>query len=114
MRMPFISAVPNGVRVRVRLQPRASHDRIVGQHGDALKAQVTAAPVDGAANAALERLLARVAAVPASAVRVVVGAKSRDKVLEVITRDPAALISRLRGVAEPRGLVLVDKKLNGD
>lgn len=102
MKTAFVMPVAGGVRLRVRLQPRGSHNRIVGRYGDALKAQVTAAPVDGAANAALERLVAAAAEVPRSTVRVIGGTKSRDKIVEVATADAAAIAARLeRLVAEP-------------
>lgn len=100
MSASFLSSVPAGVRVRVRLQPRASHNRIVGRHGDTLKAQVTAPPVDGEANAALERLIAELVGLPRSAVRVVAGAKSRDKVVEVATADVATTTARLQCVID--------------
>jgi uncharacterized protein (TIGR00251 family) len=100
MKTPFLTPVAGGVRLRVRLQPRGSRNRIVGRRGDALKAQVTAAPVDGEANAALERLLAAAASVPRSTVRVVRGAKSRDKIVEVATTDAAAIAARLERLVD--------------
>jgi uncharacterized protein YggU (UPF0235/DUF167 family) len=48
-----------------------------------LRARVAAAPVDGAANDALIRLLARELDVPPSAVRIVRGATARSKVVAV-------------------------------
>ncbi len=99
MTVPFLTVVAAGVRVRVRLQPRAAHNRIVGRHGDSLKAQVTAPPADGKANAALERLLAAFAGVPPSAVRVVAGAKSREKTVELVTNDGPALAAKLERAA---------------
>ena len=93
------------LRLRVRLQPRASRDRVVGWHGTALKIQVHAPPVDGAANAALVNLLARTLAVPPRAVHIVHGDTSRDKVVEVGGVDPAACRQRLDAVLQG----LVDK-----
>jgi len=103
MSLPFLSPIPGGLRLRVRLQPRASHNRIVGQHGGSLKAQVTAPPVEGQANQALERLLARVTDLPRSAVRVVAGAKGREKVVELVTTDGPALAAKLRDCLFPDG-----------
>jgi uncharacterized protein (TIGR00251 family) len=71
------------LRFSVRVQPRASRSEIVGLHGDALKVRLAAPPVDGAANAALVELLADGLGVPRSCVRIVTGATSRGKVVEV-------------------------------
>ncbi|MBI4514911.1 MAG: DUF167 domain-containing protein [Deltaproteobacteria bacterium] len=103
----FLTTTPGTVRVRIRLQPRASHNRIVGWHGQALKAQVTAPPVEGEANAALVRLVARAVELPPSAVRVVGGAKSREKLVEIETVSPADVAAQLERLAG--GAVRVDK-----
>ena len=44
---------PDGIRLRIFLQPKASRDQIVGLHDGELKIVITAPPVDGAANAHL-------------------------------------------------------------
>jgi uncharacterized protein len=71
------------LRFSVHVQPRASRSEIVGLHGDALKVRLSAPPVDGAANEALVELLAAALGVSCAAVRVVAGATSRGKVVEV-------------------------------
>ena len=71
------------VRVRVHVQPRATRSEIVGLHGAALKVRLQAPPVDGAANEALVTLLAERLGVARRAVRVVAGASSRAKTVEV-------------------------------
>jgi uncharacterized protein (TIGR00251 family) len=91
------------LRLLVRLQPRAARHRIVGWHGEALKIQVQAPPVDNAANAALVALLAQTLAVPRGAVRIVHGSTSRDKLVEIDSADPAACRRRLD--AHLQGLV---------
>jgi uncharacterized protein (TIGR00251 family) len=83
------------LRLQIHLQPRAARNRIVGVHGDALKVQVHAPPVDGAANAALVELLADTLDVPRRAIRILQGATSRKKVIEIATADPAACRRRL-------------------
>ena len=55
----------------------------MGVHGDALKVRVAAPPVDGAANAALVELLAAALGIPRRGVRIVSGASSRSKVVEI-------------------------------
>jgi len=67
----------------VRLQPRARRDEVVGERGGAVVIRVTAPPVDGKANVALCRLVAKAAGVPPSRVRVVRGHRSRDKLVRV-------------------------------
>lgn len=70
-------------RIAVRLQPRARRDDVVGTRGDALVIRVTAPAIEGRANAALCAFVAKRAGVPKSAVRIVVGAGAREKVVEV-------------------------------
>ena len=84
-------------RIDVRLQPRAPRDEIAGWRGGRLVVRVTAPPVDDRANAALCKLIAKRAGVPRSAVAVVVGLRSRDKVVEISGLDD--LPAELRSVA---------------
>jgi uncharacterized protein (TIGR00251 family) len=71
------------LRFNVRVQPRASRSEIVGLHADALKVRLAAPPVDGAANEALIELLADALGIARTAVRIISGATSRGKVVEV-------------------------------
>jgi uncharacterized protein len=75
----------------VRLQPRARRDEVVGERNGALVIRVTAPPVDGRANAALCRLVAKVAGVAPSRVEIVRGHTSRDKVVRVTGLDEQEL-----------------------
>ena len=72
-------AIPGGVEIPVRVRTGAPAEAVGGRHGDALKVAVTAPPVDGRANDAVVRAVARALRVPPSAVTLVAGAKSRDK-----------------------------------
>lgn len=83
------------VRLTVRVQPRAARSRVVGRHGDALKVQVSAPPVEGAANAAVIEVIAAWLDVPRRAVDLVQGERGRDKVVAIAARDPAALARRI-------------------
>jgi len=78
-----IEATRTGCAFRVRVSPRASRDAIGGAHDGALKVALTAPPVEGAANAALVKLLAKRLGVSKSAVRIVSGESSRNKRVEV-------------------------------
>jgi uncharacterized protein (TIGR00251 family) len=79
----------------VRLQPRARRDEVVGERGGAVVIRVTAPPVDGKANEALCRLIARAAGVPPSRVSVVRGHTARLKVVRVEGLELAALRAAL-------------------
>lgn len=94
------------VTLRVRLTPRGGRDRIEGWMADAhgrpcLKVRVAAAPVEGAANAALLRLIAEALGRPARAVRVVSGELARIKRLEIEGADASDLV-RAFGEGERR------------
>lgn len=71
------------VRFAVRVQPRASSSEVAGVFGGALKVRLQAPPVEGAANEALVDLLAAELGVHRRQVRIVAGASSRGKVVEV-------------------------------
>jgi uncharacterized protein (TIGR00251 family) len=75
----------------VRVQPRAREDEIAGERDGRLLIRVTASPVDGRANAAVRKLLARALGVAPGSVRIVRGETSRDKLIEVAGLDAAAL-----------------------
>ncbi len=82
-------------RLRVRVQPGAAADAVVGWRQDVLAVRVTAPPVDGAANRAVQALLARALGVRPSAVTVLRGAASRDKWLAVEGLSGAEVRRRL-------------------
>lgn len=72
----------------IRLTPGASFDRIDGWDVDAdgrpvLKVRVRARPVEGEANAALLKLIAKTLGVPKSAVALARGGQSRTKMLTI-------------------------------
>jgi uncharacterized protein (TIGR00251 family) len=82
---PFLNIrqTAEGVRVAVRLTPKAARDAIEGvddYDGETvLRARVRALPEDGNANAALEKLIANWLGLPRSTVRLARGTKSRIK-----------------------------------
>jgi len=67
----------------VRLAPRASRDAIGAVIAGELVVRVTAPPVDGRANEALTRMLAKRLHVGRQTVRIVSGQHSRRKVVEI-------------------------------
>jgi uncharacterized protein (TIGR00251 family) len=89
---------PEAALVHVRVQPRAARDEIVAWEGDALRMRVSAPPVEGEANAAAAKVLARALGVAPSTVAVVRGERSRDKVLRVAGLSLDAVRARLGAV----------------
>jgi uncharacterized protein len=94
-----------GLRLAIRLSPRAKADRLdgvlVGAGGNRmLAAAVTAPPEDGRANAALLRLLAQTLSVPRRDMSIVAGAGSRRKTVH-IAGDPQRLFDRLAVLVAP-------------
>jgi uncharacterized protein YggU (UPF0235/DUF167 family) len=87
-------------RLVVRLTPRSGQDRIDGWAQDDagrpyLKARTAAAPTDGRANTALQRLIAKALGLPPSAVALTGGAASRLKTLEISGADEAEVKAKL-------------------
>ena len=71
------------VTFEVRVAPRASRNRVIGIQDGALKVALTAPPVDGAANEALRKLLAKALGVAKSEVEILRGDRARIKLLRV-------------------------------
>jgi uncharacterized protein (TIGR00251 family) len=72
------------VDLTVRLQPRAKRNEIVDERDDGvLRVSVAAAPVEGRANAALCKLIAKRAGIARGRVSVIRGERSRDKVMRI-------------------------------
>lgn len=95
----------DGIDLFVRLTPKASADALEGTGTTAdgsrhIKARVRAVPEKGAANAALEKLLAKALRVPVSSVTVASGSTSRLKTVR-ITGDPALLAQAAGRLATP-------------
>lgn len=84
--------------LRLRIQPRASHEGIDGLHDGRLRVRVSSPPVEGAANDRLMRVLAEALGLPRSAIRLARGEKSREK--DIVAQGVAAradeLIARLQ------------------
>ncbi len=83
------------VEIDVQVVPRASRSRVVGVHGDRIKIQLTAPPVDGAANAALVELVASLVERPRQAVELRQGTSSKRKTLRIRDIDAPTVCRRL-------------------
>jgi uncharacterized protein (TIGR00251 family) len=83
-------------RITVRVQPRARRDEVVAIREGVLVVRVTAPALEGRANEALCRLIAKRLGVAPSRVAVVRGGRSRDKLLEVDGIEQAELDAALQ------------------
>jgi uncharacterized protein (TIGR00251 family) len=83
------------LRFDVKVVPRASRERLGPMVGDRIKVQVSAPPVDGAANEAVRALVARALGVPKASVSIVRGETGRNKTLRVEGATRAALLARI-------------------
>ena len=81
--------------------PRARRTAVDGERGGAVLIRLAAPPVDGAANDALCRLVAKAAGVPASRVSVARGQRARRKVVRIDGVDEATVRARI-GASFPR------------
>ncbi len=101
MRDGPITLTGDGLRVAIRLSPRAKADRLLAvaattTGGRAVKASVSAPPLNGRANEALLQLLARAWRLPRRDLSIVGGAASRNKIVS-IAGDPHQLFAKLSG-----------------
>lgn len=93
-----ITENPQGLRLRIFLQPKASRDQIIGLHDGEVKIAITAPPIDGQANAHLLKYLAKLFKVPKSSILLEKGELQRHKQLFIpapkqIPTEIASLLS---------------------
>ncbi len=83
-------------RISVRVTPRSSVDEVVGWNAESnvLSMRVKASPINNAANEATIKVISKALKVPKSKIRIVGGAKSRDKVVAI--DDGPSVLARLK------------------
>jgi uncharacterized protein len=86
-------------RITVRVTPRSGQDRMDRMRDGVLRVRLAAPPLDGRANEALVRFLARVLGVPPRDVRVARGETSRNKLVEIDGLDIEEVQRRLDAAA---------------
>ena len=85
--------IDGGIAIAVRVTPGARRSEVISADADRLRIRLAAPPVEGKANEALRRFLAEACGVRTSAVTLLRGDRSRDKVVAVAGMDapPPAL-----------------------
>jgi uncharacterized protein len=90
------------IRLEVYVQPRASKTELAGMHDGVIKIRIAAAAVENAANRALVEFVAGQLGIAKRGVRVVSGAASRRKVLEIDGASADSVAAALRPGSLPR------------
>lgn len=93
--MKPIESAKDYVLLRIRVQPRASHNSVLMSPEGAYRVAVTAVPAEGEANEAVRALLAKRLRVPKRDVALEHGAKSRDKTLRITGLNAEEVKKRL-------------------
>ena len=70
-------------RIKLRVIPRARQNKIDIDDSGVYRVHITAAPVDGAANAAVIKMMAEYFKIPKSQIKIIRGETSRDKIIEI-------------------------------
>lgn len=91
----FMTCVPDGIKISVKVQPNASKCEIAGVIDNALKIKLDVPPVEGKANEKCIKFLSKLLGVPKTSISIVSGEKSRTKVL-LIKGDTGELSRTVR------------------
>jgi hypothetical protein len=82
---------------KVYLQPKASKNEIIGSYRDGIKVKITARPIEGKANEALIRFLAKEFGVSPSCIEITRGQHSREKTLKILGNMDQELMKKILG-----------------
>ena len=91
----MIADSPDGAIVALKIVPRAGRTMLAGVRDAAVLVRLAAAPVEGAANAALLAFLADQLQIPRTRLEIVSGEKSRSKRVKVRGMSAATVAARL-------------------
>ena len=81
---PYLNISASGsIRLKLHVRPGAKRNGVSGVFGEALKVELQTPPVDGKANSALIKLLAKWLDIPKSSITLIAGESCRDKVIEL-------------------------------
>ena len=86
---------PDGIAFSIKVVPGASRDKIAGEYDGGLKVTVSRPPEDGAANRAVEALLAKQLQVPRESITITHGHSRSRKIVRVTGMSVEQLRDRL-------------------
>lgn len=81
----WCAPLSGAVRLSVQITPNAKKTEVTGVLDDALKIRLQAQPIEGKANEALIKFLAKALGVPRSGVTITHGQASKKKLIEVVS-----------------------------
>lgn len=79
----WCSALPGAIRLAVQITPNAKKTEVIGVLDDVLKLRLQAQPIEGKANQALVKFIAKTLEVPRTAVTITHGQTNKRKLIEV-------------------------------
>ena len=82
--------------LKIYLQPKASKNEVAGPFRDGIKIKVTAPPVEGKANEALIRFLAKELGISVSSIEILKGHRSREKTVRISEILDQGLMKKLK------------------
>jgi hypothetical protein len=97
-----IGEAQRSATLSVRVVPRSAREGVAGYEGGVVRIRLNAPPVEGRANGALVRFLARVLGVPRSQVSLLSGETGRNKVVRIVGITRAEALEAL-GVPQTAG-----------
>ena len=98
-----IKSSKEGIQFAAAIQPRASQNKILGIHSHCLKIKLTSPPVDGAANQACIRFLAKAFGIAPSRIAIVRGKTSRNKTIQFQAMDEQTFLKKLASLIPETG-----------
>ena len=98
-----IKPCKKGIQFAAAIQPRASRNKILGIHNHCLKIKLTSPPVDGAANQACIKFLAKAFGISPSRVSIVKGETSKNKTIQFEGMDPETFMNTLASLISKAG-----------
>jgi len=96
----FLRESKKGLTFDIQVIPHASRAELVGAQNGALKIKVTAPPVEGAANEACIKLLAKELGLKKSQMEISSGAKSRKKTVMIKDINKAELETKINNICK--------------
>lgn len=93
-----------GILLKVYLQPKSSKNEIVGAYRDGIKIRVTAPPLEGKANEALIRFLAKELGISPAQIEILKGHHYREKTLRISGMEELEQVGKLQKLARTEEL----------